>query len=189
MDWSTVRTYPNEAEAALAAAVLEASELPVRVVAQATPGLMFGLSAFAVQVSITRLAEASEVLGTPPVTVQQSTLAAASSPLSIGDRERYAEALGDIRHRRRLGWILFLGYIPAVAVLGPLVRSIAHPSNPDLIVAISWMALLAVAGLRVDWAPCPRCGKRFHATAFWHNPWARRCLHCGLHVKADEGAV
>jgi hypothetical protein len=189
MDWSTIRTYQNEAEAVLAAAVLEAAEVPVRLASEAGSPSMFGLSAFAVQVPTTHLAEASEVLGAPPATSQQATLTAARSPLAISDHKRYAEGLADIRRRRRLLWVAFVGYIPAVMVLTPLVQSIARPNNALLIVVVSWMALFVVAGFRIDWARCPRCGKHFHATVLWHNPWARRCLHCGLHVKADEGAT
>ena len=178
MDWSTVRTYPNEAEAAVSAAVLETAEVPVRLASGAASPLMFGVSAFAVQVPVTRLAEANEVLGIN----QQSVIAAGPIPLSVSDREHYAEALTDIRRRRRLLSILFLGYIPAVMALAQLVRSV-------MTVVFGWMALVAVAGLRVEWARCPRCGNHFHSTVFWHNPWTRRCLHCRLHVRADEGTT
>jgi hypothetical protein len=32
---------------------------------------------------------------------------------------------------------------------------------------------------RMFWA-CPRCGRPFHLGWFYGNPFARRCVHCGL---------
>jgi hypothetical protein len=42
-----------------------------------------------------------------------------------------------------------------------------------------------VAFLTVPWSllalfRCPRCGKRFFTTLWYRNPFARKCVHCGL---------
>lgn len=189
MDWSTVKTYPNEAEASLALAVLEAGAIPARLASSAGSALVFGVSAFAVEVPAVQLAEATELLGLNQDTSTGSGLPHAAGPLSTLDRMRYADALIDIRARRRVVWVLFFGYIPAVMVLTPLLRSVIHHRNPMFIAAISWMVLFAVASFRVTTVRCPRCASRFHAAFLWQNPWTRRCLHCGLHVRADEGAA
>jgi hypothetical protein len=189
MDWSTIRTYPNEAEASLALAVLEAGEVPARLARKAGSALTFGVSAFAVEVPTMQLSEANELLGSSQNTATESTPSRPASSLSLVDRMRYTEALADIRARRRLVWVLFLGYLPAVTVLTPLLKSVAHPRDPGFVAAIGWMVLFAMAGFRVTRARCPRCAKRFHAAALWQNPWTSRCLHCGLHVKADENAA
>jgi len=58
----------------------------------------------------------------------------------------------------------------------------------------AWVVLLvrflSVSGEYVDWS-CPRCGKPFHATVHagfirWRNPFARRCVHCGLPKWAES---
>jgi hypothetical protein len=47
-------------------------------------------------------------------------------------------------------------------------------------VAICWIAASVVAGVRAAWFPCPRCGKPFFASWWYRNPFARKCVHCGL---------
>ncbi len=57
----------------------------------------------------------------------------------------------------------------------------------------AWVVLLFrffyVSGEYVYWS-CPRCGKPFHYVARWYgrwnNPFARRCVHCGLPKWADR---
>jgi hypothetical protein len=36
--------------------------------------------------------------------------------------------------------------------------------------------------------PCPRCGKWFFAKWWYHNNFARKCVHCGLPKWADPNA-
>ena len=72
-------------------------------------------------------------------------------------------------------WLAFLGYLPGMALL--------------------WMVLVGAIGYRKFNFTCPRCGELFFR-AFdprpwrqdWrHNPFARRCLHCGLPKWAAAG--
>ena len=94
-----------------------------------------------------------------------------------------------IRRRRRLGWLLWLGYLPGVVLLTFALRSVIDLDVVAIVVALAWMGAAAVNHARLMRLPCPRCAGRFHVGSRWHNPWTRRCLHCGLHVRADEGAV
>src|SRR5215203_5743947 len=87
------------------------------------------------------------------------------------------EGLHRIRIRRRCVWIVFLLFIP-VCLLA--VRLFGEKAGPYA--ALFWMAVFAAIVLRVDLSKCPRCGNRFHATEFWHNPWARKCMHCRLRL-------
>jgi hypothetical protein len=91
------------------------------------------------------------------------------------------EGLHRIRVRRRCLWIVFLLYIP-VCLLA--VRLFGE--NAGLYSALFCMLVFMVAVLRVDFSRCPRCGNRFHATDFWHNPWARKCMHCRLRLDTYE---
>lgn len=90
--------------------------------------------------------------------------------------------------RLRNQWILvFLGYVPIVGAIGYLAIKLFHTTIPAFAVALVWMALFLVTGLRVQLWRCPRCGKWFSAK-WWYNKGflARRCVHCGLPKYQDR---
>jgi hypothetical protein len=81
--------------------------------------------------------------------------------------------------------VFFLGGLSATFLLGGLVRFF-RPDSSDRAVAlciaptvIGVIAAMIVSQGPIRW-PCPRCGKRFHATSWGYNGLARRCLHCKL---------
>lgn len=45
---------------------------------------------------------------------------------------------------------------------------------------VAWFLLLATAWLRLLLWRCPRCGRAFFFAKGYRNPFARRCMHCGL---------
>ena len=98
----------------------------------------------------------------------------------------YAAAWRDLRRRRIIFWAVFLSYIPGVwaiffAVGLPLSALTGiEPDHFGLAIASCWMAAFAVTGWRLGLFSCPRCHKRFFATWWYHNPFARKCLNCGL---------
>ena len=99
----------------------------------------------------------------------------------------YAAAWQDLRRRRRLLWILFLGYIPGVAALcflvGAPITSMGETQQGEVacaIIALLWIFAFAVAAIRLTFFRCPRCHRIFHSTWWRHNPFAHNCLHCGL---------
>ena len=55
-------------------------------------------------------------------------------------------------------------------------------------VVLPWVIAAIVASQPAITAPCPRCGKPFHmtfwyrsgSTSWYHNGFARRCVHCAL---------
>jgi hypothetical protein len=47
-------------------------------------------------------------------------------------------------------------------------------------VFIVWLVASIIVGDRYQRWPCPRCGRPFGKTFWWHNPFARKCVHCGL---------
>jgi hypothetical protein len=89
------------------------------------------------------------------------------------------EGLRDIRFRRRWLWLVFLGYLPVMATLS-LLGEWMFPWA-----AYVWMGLFMGAVMYVWASRCPRCGERFHFRWAFSNPWARKCLHCGLNLRAD----
>ena len=99
----------------------------------------------------------------------------------------YAASWQDLRKRRRLVWLLFLGYIPGVAALCFLVVTAAASMGGSkqsevacAVIALFWILAFAVAAIRLTFFRCPRCRRLFHSTWWRHNPFARHCLHCGL---------
>jgi len=60
--------------------------------------------------------------------------------------------------------------------------------NATLLTALVWMLVVAVVGYQKWNFACPRCGEMFFrkfdarpSRRDWqHNPFARRCMHCGL---------
>jgi hypothetical protein len=86
----------------------------------------------------------------------------------------------EYRKRRNLVLFAFLGYTPIVFVIGVVTIRLFHTSMPFYVAAFSWMIFYAVASLRCTSFRCPRCGKWFFAKWWYHNGFARRCVHCGL---------
>src|SRR2546425_1145948 len=88
--------------------------------------------------------------------------------------EREKVGLRRIRQNRIWMWTLILLWLPANYLFHILTRS----QKASWFFGVSWMAVIATAGLRVMLSRCPRCGDFFHWKSFI-NTWARRCLHCG----------
>lgn len=86
----------------------------------------------------------------------------------------------DYRRRRNLALFAFLGYVPFVFMIAVVTGRLFHSTTPGFAVAFGWMIFLVVAGTRCERFRCPRCGKLFFAKWWYHNSFARRCVHCGL---------
>ena len=100
----------------------------------------------------------------------------------------YSQEWAELRKlRRRIFRVAIAGAAIAalVAVTGAAHGTVATALGVTLFVA--WVAVLMrfflVVGEYSYWS-CPRCGKPFHYDirwfGRWNNPFARRCLHCGL---------
>jgi len=86
----------------------------------------------------------------------------------------------EYRRRRNLAWFAFLGYVPVCFTVGMLSMRVFSTFTPAFVVAIAWMVFFVIAGNLALRFPCPRCGKWFFAKWWYHNNFARRCVHCGL---------
>jgi len=106
----------------------------------------------------------------------------------------YSQEWAELRRlRERVLTIALAG--ASVFVFVPLINWYAPHSAAKVIglaLFAAWVVLLFrffyVSGEYVYWS-CPRCGKPFHYVARWYgkwnNPFARRCVHCGLPKWAD----
>ena len=99
--------------------------------------------------------------------------------------------------RRLRGRILAVAAVGAgIFVAVPLVTaffSLAAVRIVGFVLFAAWVVVLLrfffVSGEYMLWS-CPRCGKPFHYVPRWYgrwsNPFARRCVHCGLPKWVDS---
>jgi len=92
----------------------------------------------------------------------------------------YVESWQEYRKRRNLLLFAFLGYVPIVGIVALITIRLFGSTTPAFILALSWMAFFVFAAIRFQTFRCPRCGKWFFATWWYHNIFARRCVHCSL---------
>lgn len=94
-------------------------------------------------------------------------------------------------------WLLFFGYVPGIAYLSRAMGWNTGHGGAVPLAAITWMIAACVVGYRKWNFRCPRCGELFFRKfddrawrrSWQHNPFARRCMHCGLPKWASDGNV
>jgi hypothetical protein len=91
-----------------------------------------------------------------------------------------ADPWQEYRKRRNLALFAFLGYMPVAFVFALVTIRLFHTTTPAFIAASSWMMFHVVASMRFTSVRCPRCHKWFFRKWWYHNGFARRCVHCGL---------
>ncbi len=91
--------------------------------------------------------------------------------------------LTKIRRKRWFLWLVFLTYIPAIWLTLTWTQSSLFTGA----VFGLWLVLAAISGTLVAFTRCPRCGNYYHAKGLL-PVWVRKCLHCGLSIRADKGA-
>ena len=100
----------------------------------------------------------------------------------------YAGAWRRYRWWSRAFWLLFLLYLPALAWLSRALGWASDGGRKTAVAAFVWMVAFAAVGYRKWNIACPRCGELYFRafdarpgrTDWRHNPFARRCMHCGL---------
>lgn len=95
-----------------------------------------------------------------------------------------AKGLARVRRRRWFLWGMILIYLPAIWTS---LRLTGSDSRTAVVFAV-WFVFLLVASCTASFARCPRCGNYFHVHGFVPL-FARRCVHCGLHLTADRRAA
>jgi hypothetical protein len=86
----------------------------------------------------------------------------------------------EYRKRRNLVLFAFFGYVPVIFVIGLIISRFFHTITPIFVVAIMWMIFYGAVSIWFSSLRCPRCGKVFFSKWWYHNGFARRCVHCGL---------
>jgi hypothetical protein len=85
-------------------------------------------------------------------------------------------------------WIVFVSYLPALAFVSRALGWTRGTGNQIVLAAFVWMIAFTVIGYQKGNFGCPRCGELFFRRfddrpwrrVWQHNPFARRCMHCGL---------
>ena len=100
----------------------------------------------------------------------------------LSDHRDHSAAWRDLTKRRWLLWGLFLSYVPGVGLLCTVIgRPLAALTggDPCLWIGLCWLLAFMLAGIYLQRFRCPRCQEAFFQTRWWHNPFSRKCLHCG----------
>ena len=91
-----------------------------------------------------------------------------------------------IRRVRQLGFLIFILFIPNS------IYSLTHYHDKNLIQfrILTHMAIWFVIGIISSLMTCPKCGNRFHYNfnTHWRNPFAMKCVNCGLKIREDRRA-
>jgi len=89
--------------------------------------------------------------------------------------------------------MVFVLYLPVLAILSRALGPM-RGATAIFCAAAVWMLAFSVIGYRKWNLRCPRCGELFFhkfddrpwRMGWQHNPFARRCMHCGLHKWAAD---
>jgi predicted RNA-binding Zn-ribbon protein involved in translation (DUF1610 family) len=85
----------------------------------------------------------------------------------------------EYRRRTRVALVFVFGGLLFIAGLGLLVRGTGLEVVGSVLI-MAWFCGSVVTTYRAGGFRCPRCGEQFFKTNFYHNGFARRCVHCGL---------
>ncbi len=108
----------------------------------------------------------------------------------MSDNVNYTAAWHDYRRRRRWFWGVYLG--GCFGMVGLWLLFFNSPIGEFMkgivfcVLAPMWLIGFVVTAFRCQLFRCPRCHRRFFMTWWYHNSFARRCIHCGLPKWADE---
>ena len=106
--------------------------------------------------------------------------------VAAAPREYERAAFRRIRSLRRLFWFLWAAYIPVAGGTMIVLMRLGVPENAAVMVAVAWLGAFAVVGILHGLSKCPRCKESCFRRALWSNPWATRCMHCGVRLYWDE---
>ena len=82
--------------------------------------------------------------------------------------------------RNLVFWGLFAAYIPGLLLIGAPLARVFGLGNEMGIVALAWLAGVAVVGMwRLNFR-CPRCNNRFYYKGWYKNTFTTKCVHCGF---------
>jgi hypothetical protein len=100
------------------------------------------------------------------------------------EEKEIAEQLVKIRRRRKLKWLFTALLILVFYIL--VWRRRWDYEFVTFLYIIPFFIPTAIYHFVTDYCRCPRCLDYFHGSGLRYNPFARKCLHCGLALYADK---
>lgn len=184
-----VRSFPTESEAHLAVSYLQSEGIeaaishidpwPSPILGQAEGVHIIGAAGDAKR--------AGELLETADLKNQTTSNAEYPNHVQVlvnGIIEEISRPLETIRRRRRLYKVLLWGcFVPVVLLSLAITRS----EQATMAIALVWGLLSSIPVILNHHTKCPRCGERFHKGKYYTSPFTRKCLHCKLSLRADQG--
>ena len=103
----------------------------------------------------------------------------------------YSQAWDRYRSRRNRFIIVACSIVPGLVLLRVmdwLVPNVAVSSVASAVLVLGWFFGTIITSYQAQYCPCPRCGKQFSSTGWYHKGmvFARRCAHCGLPKYANS---
>lgn len=86
-----------------------------------------------------------------------------------------------VRVRRKYFFATIIAYMPSMLLINKYFPSLRIMAFSFMI----WVVILFLTALYSALARCPRCGNYFHMNGM-SLLYLRRCLHCKLHINADN---
>ncbi|HEY2381329.1 MAG TPA: hypothetical protein VGK48_09130 [Terriglobia bacterium] len=108
--------------------------------------------------------------------------------MQVSTEGAYSQEWRRYRRWSRAFWLLFFFYLPAMDLAGHAIGPLRRGGPLIFGAALLWMgSLIAVGYPKINFR-CPRCRELFFRKfddrpwrmSWQHNPFARRCMHCGL---------
>jgi ribosomal protein L37E len=98
----------------------------------------------------------------------------------------YEEQWERFRRINRLAFWVLCTYLPGSAIIGVPLSRLADSDWPLALVGATWLIAVLVTDRAAIRLKCPRCGKPFFHTWWFHNGFAKKCVHCGLPKRAKH---
>jgi len=97
----------------------------------------------------------------------------------MSSQSDFSSAWQDYKKRQLWFYVIWLGGIGVLLMLAYPLKMLQDSVALFYILLGGQVCAFFLASRRLNRFKCPRCHEEFFTT-FWHNPFARRCVHCKL---------
>lgn len=103
-----------------------------------------------------------------------------SSVVMLKKNVMYQEQWDEYKKRRRIFILVWLLYLPVAGGIALFFKKMFGSEELILPVVFAWMVFFLIAGLRMTFWKCPKCGNSFFFKFSEINIFPQKCVHCGL---------
>jgi hypothetical protein len=94
--------------------------------------------------------------------------------------ENIERNLSRIRFLKRRVFYVFWSYIPSLLVVGFIGRPFGLTENGLIAAACLYGLVFASLIIPLYYVDCPNCRNKYFRYKSSHNPFAKKCMNCGL---------